>query len=291
MIPVGVAAQTTVKYVHTDALGSVVAMTDASGAVVDEHREYEAYGQQLTPAVQDGPGYTGHVQDAATGLTYMQQRYYDPAIGRFLSTDPVTALSNPTSLFNRYRYAANNPYRFTDPDGRMDRETRKELAAVRAAARTEGFSAAADGASLAGLAMGVGEVVVQKEANAWAATAGKGSGPAAAGAMANAADLAKVGRALAQGGAAVAIVTGGIEAASADNAADMAHGVATLALGIGSVSTLIPAPVTLAAGALDMAVQHTEFTSPGTGETSSGWSGLMGVHSEIVEKKTEHGEF
>lgn len=48
-----------VKCVHTDALGSVVAMTDASVAVVDGHRECEAYGQQLTSAVQDGPGYTG----------------------------------------------------------------------------------------------------------------------------------------------------------------------------------------------------------------------------------------
>ena len=114
-------AQTTVKYVHTDALGSVVAMTDASGAVIETTQEYEPYGQQLVPAVQDGPGYTGHVQDAATGLVYMQQRYYDPAIGRFLSVDPVTALSDPVGMFNRYKYAANNPYRFTDPDGRQER--------------------------------------------------------------------------------------------------------------------------------------------------------------------------
>ena len=113
-----VRAQTVIKFVHTDALGSVVTMTDADGAVVEGHREYEAYGQQLTPAVQDGPGYTGHVQDAATGLVYMQQRYYDPGIGRFLSVDPVTAYSNPVGAFNRYWYANNNPYKFIDPDGR-----------------------------------------------------------------------------------------------------------------------------------------------------------------------------
>jgi RHS repeat-associated protein len=58
------------------------------------------------------------VQDAATGLTYMQQRYYDPLIGRFLSVDPVTAYSSPAGNFNRYWYANNNPYRFYDPDGR-----------------------------------------------------------------------------------------------------------------------------------------------------------------------------
>lgn len=112
-------AQTTVKYVHTDALGSVVAMTDASGAVVEATREYEPYGQQLSPAMQDGPGYTGHVQDAATGLTYMQQRYYDPSIGRFLSVDPVTAQGGDMRHFNRYAYAYSNPYKFTDPDGRF----------------------------------------------------------------------------------------------------------------------------------------------------------------------------
>lgn len=48
----------------------------------------------------------------------MQQRYYDPTIGRFLSVDPVTALSDPVNYFGRYHYAANNPYKFTDPDGR-----------------------------------------------------------------------------------------------------------------------------------------------------------------------------
>ena len=72
-------------------LGSVVLMTDASRNVV-ECNEYEPYGRVLTQPMNDGPGYTGHVQDAATGLTYMQQRYYDPVIGRFLSVDPVTAL-------------------------------------------------------------------------------------------------------------------------------------------------------------------------------------------------------
>lgn len=58
--------------------------------------------------------------DAASGLTYMQQRYYDPQIGRFLSVDPVTAYSNPVGAFNRYWYASNNPYKFVDPDGRTD---------------------------------------------------------------------------------------------------------------------------------------------------------------------------
>jgi RHS repeat-associated protein len=59
------------------------------------------------------------VQDAATGLTYMQQRYYDPLLGRFLSVDPVTAYENPINAFNAYWYASGSPYRFFDPDGRQ----------------------------------------------------------------------------------------------------------------------------------------------------------------------------
>ncbi|MEN5118215.1 RHS repeat-associated core domain-containing protein [Luteimonas sp. TWI662] len=117
-----VAAQTVVRYVHTDSLGSVVALTDEAGNVV-ERREYEPYGAQLTPALADGPGYTGHVQDAATGLIYMQQRYYDPSISVFLSVDPVTAYERPLAGFSRYRYAANNPYKFSDPDGMCERTT------------------------------------------------------------------------------------------------------------------------------------------------------------------------
>jgi len=111
-------AQTTVRYLHTDALGTVVAKTDANGNVV-ERTTFEPYGAVVGGAVADGPGYTGHVSDAATGLSYMQQRYYDPEVGLFLSVDPVTAYSEPIGQFNRYRYANGNPYRFTDPDGRQ----------------------------------------------------------------------------------------------------------------------------------------------------------------------------
>lgn len=107
-----------IEYVHTDALGSVVAISDGAGQVT-QRREYEPYGFQMTPAIENGPGFTGHVQDALTELTYMQQRYYDPSLGLFLSADPVVAYSNPIAHFNRYRYADNNPYRFTDPDGRQ----------------------------------------------------------------------------------------------------------------------------------------------------------------------------
>ena len=107
----------TVTYYHTDALGTPIAITDSTGTLVSK-RDYEPYGRQLGLTHQDGPGFTGHVADSSTGLVYMQQRYYDPAIGRFLSVDPVTALQGGPQHFNRYDYAYNNPYKFTDPDGR-----------------------------------------------------------------------------------------------------------------------------------------------------------------------------
>ena len=105
------------KYQHTDALHSPVAVTDAAGAVI-ERTNYEPYGAAFNKPAYDGIGYSGHVMDSITGLTYMQQRYYDPAIGRFLSVDPVMANSSTGGNFNRYWYANNNPYLYSDPDGR-----------------------------------------------------------------------------------------------------------------------------------------------------------------------------
>ena len=106
-----------VKFQHTDALGSPAAVTDGSGNVI-ERNDYAPYGAVIGKPAYDAVGYTGHKQDGATGLTYMQQRYYDPQIGRFLSVEPVTAYGNPVGAFNRYWYANNCPYKFVDPDGR-----------------------------------------------------------------------------------------------------------------------------------------------------------------------------
>jgi RHS repeat-associated protein len=110
-----------VTYIHTDGLGSPVARSNASGQLVGNKTRYEPYG--LT-AAGDTPtiGFTGHVNDADTGLVYMQQRYYDPVAGRFLSIDPVTTDANTGGSFNRYVYANNSPYRYTDPDGRDSRD-------------------------------------------------------------------------------------------------------------------------------------------------------------------------
>ena len=73
------------------------------------------YGESIE-APSNTIGYTSHKYDTDTGLVYMQQRYMDPAIGRFYSNDPL-GFRDVHSL-NGYAYANNSPYKFVDPDGR-----------------------------------------------------------------------------------------------------------------------------------------------------------------------------
>lgn len=58
--------------VHTDALGSVVAESDANGNVIKRY-DYEPDEAVVGGQVEDGPGYTGHVSDVATGLNYIRR--------------------------------------------------------------------------------------------------------------------------------------------------------------------------------------------------------------------------
>lgn len=107
----------TVYYYSSDTVHSEVVVTDQNRNVV-ERTYYAPYGQVLNRDLRDGPGYTGHEEDPETGLVYMQQRYYCPECGRFLSVDPVGVDPTSGGNFNRYEYAQDNPYRYTDPDGR-----------------------------------------------------------------------------------------------------------------------------------------------------------------------------
>jgi RHS repeat-associated protein len=101
-------------YLHPDLLGSPRLGTDANGAIQwQEH--FDPYGSKLN-GTSEKIGYTGHAYDADTQLTYAQARFYDPAVGRFMSMDPIGFTGNPFT-FNRYAYVNNNPYGGTDPSG------------------------------------------------------------------------------------------------------------------------------------------------------------------------------
>ena len=110
--------QGTVTYVYTDPQGTPLAEADAHGNITATF-DYTPYGNQAMGTPPNGPGYTGHVNDRDTGLVYTQARYYDPAVGRFLSADPMVPSPGNTFNFNRYDYASNNPIINIDPDGRQ----------------------------------------------------------------------------------------------------------------------------------------------------------------------------
>jgi len=107
------------EYFHTDKQGSVSAMSDVTGALVEGPYTYDAYGNCFvgsTPCSNTGEPYrfTGRRFDAETGLYYYRGRYYDPAKGRFLQTDTVGYEAD----LNLYTYVGNDPIDRNDPSGR-----------------------------------------------------------------------------------------------------------------------------------------------------------------------------
>jgi RHS repeat-associated protein len=120
MVPTLDMAASTVTYYHNDLAGSPVVATNETGQVV-WRESYRPYGERLTnnpTSSSNDVWFTSRRQDAETGLVYMGARYYDPTLGRFLSTDPKDFDDGNIHSFNRYAYANNNPYRYVDRDGR-----------------------------------------------------------------------------------------------------------------------------------------------------------------------------
>ena len=109
-------ADTRYTYYHNDLFGTPVALTNQAGAVI-ARKDYTPYDEASGNDGSNHIGFTGHVEDQLTHLTYMQQRMQDPKTGRFLSMDSKSVDPNDPMSFNRYAYANNNPYRYTDPDG------------------------------------------------------------------------------------------------------------------------------------------------------------------------------
>jgi RHS repeat-associated protein len=108
-------------YYHQDGLGSVTNMTNSSGAKQWTY-VWEPFGTKRTETKNAGSApanmmrFAGEYMDTATSLYHLRARQYDPAIGRFLATDPITQpLSDP--YLSSYVYADNRPTVLVDPSG------------------------------------------------------------------------------------------------------------------------------------------------------------------------------
>nr|VFK56049.1 MAG: RHS repeat-associated core domain-containing protein [Candidatus Kentron sp. TUN] len=99
---------------HHDHNKSVVGLSAHEGSII-KTIGYEAFGDVAgsTGTSDNRLRYTGREQDADTGLYYYRARYYDPAVGRFLTEDPLGFQAG----INFYRYVENNPVNFNDPSG------------------------------------------------------------------------------------------------------------------------------------------------------------------------------
>jgi RHS repeat-associated protein len=124
---------------HTDHITGVGPVTNSSGALV-QLLDYHPFGtfridSQYVSGIDEQRKFTGQEYDRDTGLNYYNARYYNSAIGRFISEDPsflligdgtrfraltgqllLEQLSDPQQQ-NSYSYVRNNPLIYTDPTG------------------------------------------------------------------------------------------------------------------------------------------------------------------------------
>jgi RHS repeat-associated protein len=113
---------TTNRHFLTNHLGSVLALTDAAGAITKNYK-YEPYGKVTTTGeTSTNPyQYTGRENDIAgsgvnpTGLYFYRARYYDASAQRFISEDPIGLDAG----LNLFRYVGANPVTYADPSGHL----------------------------------------------------------------------------------------------------------------------------------------------------------------------------
>ncbi|MDQ3724801.1 MAG: right-handed parallel beta-helix repeat-containing protein [Actinomycetota bacterium] len=108
------------SYPLSDAHGDITALANAAGEVTSR-QSYDPWGAQLSGPTLE-MGYLGEQErrsDPATGLIQMGARVYSPALGSFLSEDPVLGKIGLGITANRYPYVWNNPLTLYDLDGRF----------------------------------------------------------------------------------------------------------------------------------------------------------------------------
>jgi len=104
--------------------GDVVALTNAAGSIVAIYI-YDAWGNQTVSwstgqqwvAEMNPFRYRGYFYDTETGFYYLNSRYYDPEVGRFISADGYVSTGQGLLGNNMYAYCGNNPVMRIDPFG------------------------------------------------------------------------------------------------------------------------------------------------------------------------------
>ena len=110
------------EFYHTDALGSVLALTDQTGAVQTTYR-YDPFGNTTVTGTSTNPfQYAGRENDG-TGMYYYRARYYSPKMQRFLGEDPIGFAGGDENL---YAYVWNNPLKWIDPHGLILADPREQ---------------------------------------------------------------------------------------------------------------------------------------------------------------------
>jgi len=113
-------------YANADYQGSLIALTNESGAVVEKYA-YDPWGARRDPTnwqLKDtrtsfitNRGYIGHEHLDAFGIINMNGRVYDPLTAQFFSPDPYVQAPGNWVNYNRYGYCLGNPLKYTDPSG------------------------------------------------------------------------------------------------------------------------------------------------------------------------------
>jgi RHS repeat-associated protein len=111
-VDVSISAPGRVLWHLADNLGTVRALAENDGDVV-EHIQYNAFGKAATPSAVTRYQFTGREFDAGTGLQYNRARWYDSAVGRWISEDPLGYEDG----VNLYVYCGNDPIGAVDPQG------------------------------------------------------------------------------------------------------------------------------------------------------------------------------
>lgn len=148
---VGSGVSATNYWLHRDHLKTVRLITGPTGFTQPQQRyDYLAYGKRATAATShfEHKGFIGERHDEEVGLMYLNARYYDPLIGRFIQPDTWDP-TLPGVGINRYTYAFNDPVNMSDPNGHA------------ASASDDGFGGSSNGIgaggnNAAGNATGIG---------------------------------------------------------------------------------------------------------------------------------------